>query len=220
MLEQLFGSKTRTRLLKLFLLNPSEAFFIRELTRKIDTQINSVRRELQNLLDCSIVEVVDAPNSSAREQSDSDDTEDTTPRTRAKKDSQPKKFFRLNKNFVLYNELRNLFLKSPLMFQNNLIKELRAVETIDYALLSGFFADREDVNVDLLIVGTVPKAKLSKLIAQFEKDLEREINFAIMPTDEFVYRKSLADMFLFKLLEGKKVVVVDRIAQRSTSAAL
>ena len=49
MLEQLFGSRTRTKLLRLFLMHPERAFYIRELTRLIDTQINSVRRELQNL---------------------------------------------------------------------------------------------------------------------------------------------------------------------------
>ena len=60
MLEQLFGSKTRTKLMKLFLLNPEQIYFIRELTRVIDTQINSVRRELDNLEHCGLIRVVPA----------------------------------------------------------------------------------------------------------------------------------------------------------------
>jgi hypothetical protein len=55
MVEQLFGSKTRVKLLQLFFSNPNRAFYVREITRKIDEQINSVRRELSNLLSVGII---------------------------------------------------------------------------------------------------------------------------------------------------------------------
>src|SRR6476620_4125867 len=55
MVEQLFGSKTRVKLLQLFYSNPNRAFYVREITRKIDEQINSVRRELANLLSIGII---------------------------------------------------------------------------------------------------------------------------------------------------------------------
>ena len=55
MVEQLFGSKTRVKLLQLFFSNPNRSFYVREITRKIDEQINSVRRELANLLSIGII---------------------------------------------------------------------------------------------------------------------------------------------------------------------
>ena len=55
MIEQLFGSKTRVKLLQLFYSNPNRSFYVREITRKIDEQINSVRRELSNLLNIGII---------------------------------------------------------------------------------------------------------------------------------------------------------------------
>ena len=55
MIEQLFGSKTRVKLLQLFYTNPNRSFYVREITRKIDEQINSVRRELANLLSVGII---------------------------------------------------------------------------------------------------------------------------------------------------------------------
>src|SRR5487761_1432565 len=55
MIEQLFGSKTRVKLLKLFYSNPNRSFYVREITRKIGEQINSVRRELSNLLNIGII---------------------------------------------------------------------------------------------------------------------------------------------------------------------
>src|ERR1700675_90966 len=55
MIEQLFGSKTRVKLLQLFYANPNRSFYVREITRKIDEQINSVRRELSNMLSIGII---------------------------------------------------------------------------------------------------------------------------------------------------------------------
>src|SRR6201995_3521053 len=55
MIEQLFGSKTRVKLLQLFYSNPNRSFYVREITRKIDEQINSVRRELSNLLSIGVI---------------------------------------------------------------------------------------------------------------------------------------------------------------------
>ena len=49
MIDSLFGSKTRVKLLHLFLNNPGKAFYVREITRLVDEQINSVRRELANI---------------------------------------------------------------------------------------------------------------------------------------------------------------------------
>ena len=55
MLEQLFGSRTRVKVLALLLNNSTRAYFVREITRKVDEQINSVRRELANLKSLGLV---------------------------------------------------------------------------------------------------------------------------------------------------------------------
>ncbi|MBP9668434.1 hypothetical protein KBD70_01670, partial [Candidatus Saccharibacteria bacterium] len=55
MIDALFGSKTRVKLLKLFLNNPDSSYYVREITRLIDEQINSVRRELSNMLKIGII---------------------------------------------------------------------------------------------------------------------------------------------------------------------
>lgn len=202
MLEQLFGSRTRTKLLRLFLMNSDKAFFIRELTRLIDTQINSVRRELHNLLESGVIREAIKTADVAREPLFS----------AAKVDKQPKKYFQINQEFLLYQELRSLFAKSPRLLQHAFEKELENLGTIECAVLTGFFVDRDDTQIDLLIVGNILKTRLSKLIHRFEKEIEREINYSAMTTDEFLYRKSIIDKFLFSILEGKKIVLVDKLS--------
>jgi DNA-binding transcriptional ArsR family regulator len=48
-LERLFSSRTRIKLLHLFLLNPEREIHVREICRITDVNINAVRRELANL---------------------------------------------------------------------------------------------------------------------------------------------------------------------------
>ena len=62
MIDALFGSKTRVKLLHLFLNNPGKSFYVREITRLIDEQINSVRRELANMLNVVIITCKEADN--------------------------------------------------------------------------------------------------------------------------------------------------------------
>ena len=54
-IEKLFGSKTRAKLLDLFFSDTSKSYYVREITRVIEEQINSVRRELINLESIGIV---------------------------------------------------------------------------------------------------------------------------------------------------------------------
>src|SRR6266496_3682412 len=43
MIDALFGSKTRVKLLHLFLNNPGKSFYVREITRLIDESLSGVR---------------------------------------------------------------------------------------------------------------------------------------------------------------------------------
>ncbi len=215
MLEHIFGSKTRTRLLRLFLLHPDESYFIRELTRKIDTQINSVRRELKNLIDCGIIsEAILGGESQIKAQSTVKKESQLKKKGLDTMDRHIKRYFNANKEYSLYQELRALFLKSPILFQQDLIREVQNLGSIDSIILSGFFVNREDTPVDLLIIGDVSRSRLLKVVQAFEREYEREINFTTMTRDEYAYRKSVTDRFLFKILEGKKIVVFDTLSDQ------
>lgn len=213
MLEQIFGSRTRTKLLKIFFLNPDKPFFIRELTRRIDTQINSVRRELQNLVECGIISETLQGADKKGESYDSSKARDAQHKKGSTHDSsaQLKKYFIVNQNFILYEQLKEVFVKSPLLVQDVFLREAKTMGTIEYAIMTGYFLQVENTPVDLFLVGDIQKGKLLKFIQSIEKEFEREVKYTTMTHDEFEYRKSLGDRFLFTILEGKKIVLIDSL---------
>jgi len=194
MLEQLFGSYTRMKLLQLFLSNPEEKYFVRELTRILDSQINAIRRELENLSDFGIIILVE------------DDGEDAN-----------RKFYQTNSKFVLFPELKSIFQKSQFLLEKKFANALKKAGKIYYLALTGSFVGDKNIPIDLLMVGNMNKKKFLKILKSFEKDLHREINYTLLDKEEFNYRRSVADRFLYSILDADKIVLVDEIFNKYQS---
>lgn len=186
MLEQLFGSKTRTQLLRTFLQNPETVFFVRELTRRLDVHINGVRHELANLEELGLVETVKTPEKSAQ-----------------------KKHYRLNQSSIIFPELRALFLKSRVLLEKDLVRRLQTLGKISYFALTGRFLGRDDVPTDLFIVGHIDRRRLAALIRHFEVAFGHEINYTVLDDVEMRYRMDVMDRFLYEVLDQPKLVFVD-----------
>lgn len=196
-LEQLFGSKTRARLLALFLQHPEQAYFVRELTRKIDAQLNSVRRELQNLVELGVLmERVDEPVLPGKARGLAD----------------KKKFYVANPDFMLFQDLKALFTKASVFLKNNLVQEIDEQGDIAYLAFTGRFVGNLSAPTDILIVGSIDPKALQRVVSSFEEEMASEINYTLMPKEEFLYRRQVTDRFLFSILEGQKIVMIDRVA--------
>jgi len=176
MLKHLFTSKARVKLLTIFLLNPDEEYYVRELTRALDEQINSVRRELDNLKKLGLLK------SRARNR---------------------KKFYAVNKNFVLFRDLRNIVIKAS-NTSENLIKNISKMGKLDFLLISGIFM-KKDSDVDLLLVGEIDKEKLESFLDTLET--QRSIRFSILTTEDFVYRLKCRDKFILDLIQDSDNVI-------------
>ncbi len=196
MLENIFGSRTRFKLLKLFLTHPGEYFFVRELTRRTEEKLNSIRRELANLEDIGLIK--------AEDKIKLDPQKDT---------KEKRKYYTVNLDFVLYEEFKNLILKSRLLLEKTLAKEIKNLGKVKFLVLSGIFVDDKNSKTDLLIVGSIDRQKLDALVKKLEKNFEQDIRYTIMPTTEFNYRNQVTDKFLFEILEGRNIIVIDEREQ-------
>ncbi|MBI5071652.1 hypothetical protein HZB93_02030 [Candidatus Falkowbacteria bacterium] len=210
-LEQLFGSRTRVKLLKLFLNSPEKMFFVREIARAINSQINSVRRELLNLKDLGIIREVEASKESYLIPKVDTQKKFSGKFKQVKNKDVIKKFFQADGNFILFPELKALLLKADFLLEKNFVNAVRRAGSVDYLVLTGRFVGMPGISADLFLVGRFNRRKVARLIKSFEKDFGREINYALMSRQEFRYRKDITDRFLYNILENKKIVMVNEL---------
>jgi predicted transcriptional regulator len=191
MIEQLFGSKTRVKLLQLFYSNPNRSFYVREITRKIDEQINSVRRELSNLLSIGII------------------TSDNT---------QNKLYYEVNQGYEYYPPLKQIFgggvkkkaaTKMAQAEEEAGVLDLKSVGHVDLALYTGQFTRDETPGVDFLVVGEVNPNALQKYVNELERQEGKSIRYTTMSLKNFRYRDQIRDRFVTAIKQAKKQVLVD-----------
>ncbi len=185
MLEQLFGSKTRTKLLRLFFMKKEGRFYVREITRLIDERINSVRRELENLKTFGLIKDEIVNN---------------------------KRYYHLDEDFTLFKELKDLVIKSRFFIEKEYIRKFKKLPGVKYVVLTGYFVGLKDKTLtDILIVGKVSKSKIESIVRRMSKEFLDDINYTIMDMKEFKYRKGMTDKFLYNILKNKKIVIIDKI---------
>lgn len=189
-IESLFGSKTRVKLLSLFYNNPERPFYVREITRKINEQINSVRRELQNLLNIGIVKSVNQSN---------------------------RLYYEVDPDFKFHSELMSIFQRIPAKSkeiketkeEDQILKKIQRAGNVKVLFLSGAFVRGSMQNIDIFVVGDMNKAKLAQIIGEMETAMNRELNYAALRVEDFDYRRNLNDRFLMDMMDARKIVLRD-----------
>src|SRR5579872_2940794 len=159
MLSDLITSKSRVKLLNVFLKNPSEMYHVRELVRQTNDEINAVRRELFFLEKKGILQREPRAN---------------------------RVYYFLNKQYPFYYDLLELGAKT-IGLGNDIMENRAKIGKIKYAMFSGRFArriDKEDSDVDLLVVGTIVLPELAQLVRAEEGRLNKEINYTAMTRSE------------------------------------
>lgn len=204
-LEQLFGSKTRARLLGLFLENPEKAYYVRDLARRVDAQLNAVRRELKNLLDLGIVKEGEGELAG-----ETGEVEGVTSK-------ELKRFYRADTSSVLFDDLRRLMKKASVLMNRSLIETLSDAGELQLVVLTGRFTEVLGVPTDLLIVGDLTANAVQLAVADFERDVGREINYTVMPRKEHQYRLDVGDRFLSGIMESRHVTLFDIEAKAPTA---
>ncbi len=187
-------------MLQLFYSNPNRSFYVREITRKIDEQINSVRRELANLLSVGIIS-----------------SETTNNRL----------YYEVDQKYEFYEPLATIFGgKIPKSAAPKSSKtdskagvgvspprqndELKVLGNVELALYTGQFTRDDRSGVDMLIVGDINSTQLGKFIDALEKKENKEIRYAVMPLDEFQYRQQVKDRFISDVITSKHQLLLDK----------
>lgn len=183
MFEDLITSKSRIKLLSVFLANPYDIFHVRELVRRTSDEINAVRRELALLEKKGIL--IKEPRAN-------------------------RIYYCLSKSYLFYFDLLALGAKT-IGLGASILANRAKLGKIKFAMLSGRFVRRTKKHpddVDVLIVGTVVLPELALLVRNEEKRLNTEINYTLMTEEELAFRKKKTDPFIWRILNGSRVMLI------------
>ncbi len=170
-------SKVRVKMLELFFRNPNNLFYVRQITREIDEEINAVRRELERMSETGMLKSEKRGN---------------------------RLYYFLNRQYDFYSDLLRMLAKTTGL--GLAIKKSRQViGNPKFVMFSGKFAqhrNRAMDEVDILLVGDIKMQALEPLVKEEEKSRGHEINYTVMTLDEFEFRKARHDPFLQEVLAG------------------
>ena len=176
-------SKLREELLALYFTNPNKKYYLRELERLLNFSVGNIRRELIKLESTGLFLSENKGNLV---------------------------YYYLNQSYPLFEELKSIIFKTsgaPKMLQNFLEK----FNGISHAFIYGSFAkgeEKEDSDIDLLIIGEVNEDKLIEMISKLERKLQREINYAIYEKEDFSKKKKEDNSFILDILKEKKIFLI------------
>jgi len=183
MLRKIFSSRVRVEILSTFFMNPERELYLREVARLTGEDYKNVSIELRSLEEIGLV--------SSRNEGNL-------------------KYFRLNKEFVIYEELKSIFMKT-----RGVVGILReAVSTkrdIEYAFIYGSFATGEErvgSDIDLMAIGSISLEALLALIRGSEEKLSRGINVSLYDLQEIRNRVKDHDPFIMEVLGGSKIMLI------------
>lgn len=158
-------------------------FYVRQIVRTTNEEINAVRRELARLLKIGFVKAEARAN---------------------------RLYYSLRSDFIYYSELVRLMGKSENL-GGLILENANRLGKIKYAALAAAFIKGREAaakDVDLLLVGKVDTELLKRLVRETEKKHEHEINYTVMTEDEFNFRKKRQDPFIRQVLSQPQIVLI------------
>jgi len=184
MLEDIIISRVRVKILTLFLSHPGTIFHVRDIVRKVDEEINAVRRELAHMERAGMV---------------------------SKEQRANRLFYSFRKDYPLYFELLGLVGKTSGLGAD-ILKSRAKLGKLKFVMISGRYVRGKDnapqTDVDLLVVGNVVLPELSQIIKTEEARRGREINYTVMTEEEFSFRKTRRDPFVLSVIGGSRIMIV------------
>lgn len=182
-MEELFVSKVRVKILQLFFTSEDPLFHVREIVRRVDEEINAVRRELSRMEKFGMVSSEWRAN---------------------------RRLYRFRKDYKFYPELLGMVVKTSGL-GGDILKNKAALGRIKYAMMATRFVKNQPSgaeDVDVLIVGQIVLPGLQSIISDEQAKREREINYSFMDEAEFQFRVRRRDPFILRVLVQPKIMLI------------
>ncbi|MBI3304708.1 hypothetical protein HYZ80_00040 [Candidatus Parcubacteria bacterium] len=197
-LEHLFDSAIKVKLLKLFVHNPTTIFTVDEIRRRTQASGRPMLRELGKLLTIGFVRIREARASNRHSQG-----RVAVRRTKA---------YVTDPSFSLYPEIKNLVTKPWPASRDHIVGRLKTLGRIKLVLLAGIFIGSETSRADMLIVGDqLRERRLRDFIASLEAEVGKELTCVALGTKDFQYRYNMFDRFVRDMLDYPHEALINKL---------
>lgn len=201
-LEAIFGSHCKVRILRMFLFNPETPFFLPEVADRTKCSAAIVRKELSHLLKAGILK----KKLSTKE----------IPPTPDSKRKSPKKLhglsYALNGKFIYIDQLKNLLTVVSVSADESLLKRFSGIGKLKLMIATGIFIQNWDSRVDLLLVGDdLDMRRIENAIKAIEAEIGKEIAYSAFETADFEYRMGIHDRLVRDIVDYPHVTLLDRL---------
>jgi biotin operon repressor len=185
LLEKIFDSEKRMRVLKLFLRNSETDFSVKAAAKLLKLSTAEINKHFKKLKEINFLI--------------------------SKRTGKGPLYF-VNKSFYLYNDLKSLVIKSSPLSNTALAKKAEKLGKVKLFAISGAFLNQEGSRVDMLIVGdSLVSKKVRALLSDLEAQMGKELNYASMNTEEFKYRLDMCDRFLKDILDDPHQKLINKL---------
>ncbi len=183
-LGKLFGSAARVKLLRLFLLNPADTFTLDDAAARARVSHTEARRDIAAFTRIKL----------------------TTRAARGRG-----KHYTLNGDFPYLTALQNLFLNAPAQSEE-VYSRIRQAGAIKLIIVSGIFLGEWNSNLDLFVVGErIHDRKLKNNVRVLESQMGKELRYAYLSTEEFLYRLNMNDHLVRDVFDYPHRIIFDKL---------
>lgn len=203
LLEKLFESTSKVRVMRLFIQNPETSFTFPKILQRTQIKKSSAKKELVKLTKIGLIETKIA---TIKKEESPDEV---------KEKSRKMQVYYLNQQFPLLNELHALMVKSSTTSRKKILNQIKKLGKVKLAILSGIFINSDRSRTDLLIVGDdISKKRLENFLVEVESELGKTLSYTVMDTDEFRYRMNMLDRFLRDIFEYPHEKLINKMNLR------
>ena len=208
LLEKLFESTPKVRLLRIFMRNPEAQFTFPEIISRSQLRPRAAKKELAKFLKIGLVKrkiarIQYGIKRKSRQRK-------AAPKVMVK--SKKTQVYFTNQDFAILPELRDLITKASVASRPKLLRSIKGLGKIKLAVLSGIFINNNNSRTDLLVVGDkIKQSKLNNFLGQIESELGRSLQYTLMDSAEFKYRMDMYDRFLRDILEYPHEKLINKV---------
>lgn len=194
LLSTLFGSAAKVKLLRFFLFNPTKTFSFDELCEKARLVRRTARTEINTLKKLGIISEEMIP----------------TGEPGSKKETKVL-HYTLDNKFPEFQALQTFLFETTPLDGKNLLKHLKKAGALDFVVVSGVFLRDFEHRLDILIASKKPSlSKIESGIKAFEAEVGIGVRFAVITTDDLIFRFDMNDRLIRDIFDYKHQVLVDK----------